>query len=102
MRLFIHIYIDQTANARWNGKLSFALPVTKGFKHGAVLSAIAYYFTVKIYSPTKAKRNRLFGSLRICGDDPPRVDNFKHYENNIKHVGWKPAEQESQDSEVCG
>ena len=44
IRLFIFIYMNQTANVRWNGKLSDEFPMTNGCRQGAVLSAIAYCF----------------------------------------------------------
>ena len=44
IRLFIFIYVNQTANVRWNGKFSSEFPMTNGCRQGAVLSAIAYCF----------------------------------------------------------
>ena len=44
IRLFIFIYVNQTANVRWNSELSTAFPMTNGVRQEAVLSAIAYCF----------------------------------------------------------
>ena len=44
IRLFVFIYINQTANVRWNGELSSVFPMTNGVRQGAVLSAIVYCF----------------------------------------------------------
>ena len=44
LRLFLFIYINQTANVRWNGEFSQVFPMTNGVRQGAVLSAIAYCF----------------------------------------------------------
>ena len=44
IRLFIFIYMYQTANVRWNGALSSEFPMSNGVRQGAILSAIAYCF----------------------------------------------------------
>ena len=44
IRLFIYIYMNQTANVRWNSEISSAFPMTNFCRQGAVLSAIAYCF----------------------------------------------------------
>ena len=44
IRLFLYIYVNKTANVRWNGKLSREFPMTNGCRQGAVLSAIAYFY----------------------------------------------------------
>ena len=44
IRLFIYIYVNQTANVRWNSDISTEFPMTNGCRQGAILSAIAYCF----------------------------------------------------------
>ena len=44
IRLFIFIYVNQTANVKWNGEISSSFPMTNGCRQGAVLSAVAYCF----------------------------------------------------------
>jgi hypothetical protein len=44
IRLFIDIYVNQTANVRWNSDISSEFPMTNGCRQGAILSAIAYCF----------------------------------------------------------
>ena len=44
LRLFIHIYMNQVANVRWNSELSSTFTITNGVRQGAVLSAILYCF----------------------------------------------------------
>ena len=44
IRLFIFIYMNQTANVRWNGNISSEFPMHNGVRQGAILSAIAYCF----------------------------------------------------------
>ena len=57
IRLFIFIYINQTANVRWNGEFSSVFPMTNGCRQGAVLSAIAYCFYCEdLFSILKQRR----------------------------------------------
>ena len=57
LRLFVIIYINQTANVRWNGEFSSLLPMTNGVRQGAVLSAIAYCFYCEgLFAILKQKR----------------------------------------------
>ena len=44
LRLFMYIYIHQSANVRWNRELSSSFTLTNGCRQGAVISAIAYCF----------------------------------------------------------
>ena len=55
VRLLIVQYLNQTANVRWNGNLSYTFPLSNGVKQGAVLSPLLYCF----YS------NDLFKILRM-------------------------------------
>ena len=57
LRLFLFIYIYQSANVRWNGDLSSCFPMTNGCRQGAVLSAIAYCFYCEdLFSLLKKRR----------------------------------------------
>ena len=47
LRLLIFIYTEQFANVRWNGEVSSVFSMHNGVRQGAVLSALAYCFTVR-------------------------------------------------------
>ena len=58
IRLFIFIYVNQTANVRWNSELSTAFPMTNGVRQGAVLSAIAYcFYCENLFALLKQRRS---------------------------------------------
>ena len=42
IRLLLYMYINQSANVRWNGELSQHFTITNGVKQGMVLSALLY------------------------------------------------------------
>ena len=57
LRLFIFVYVNQTANVRWNGEVKSAFTMTNGCRQGAVLSAIAYCFYCEdLFSFLKQRR----------------------------------------------
>ena len=57
LRLFLFIYIYQSANVRWNGDFSSCFQMTNGCRQGAVLSAIAYCFYCEdLFSLLKKRR----------------------------------------------
>ena len=56
IRVLISIYIEQSANVRWNGALSHQFPLSNGVKQGAVLSAILFCVYVNdLYSELRKK-----------------------------------------------
>ena len=58
IRLFIFIYMYQTANVRWNSEISIAFPMTNGCRQGAVLSAIAYcFYCEELFAILKRRRS---------------------------------------------
>ena len=58
IRLFIFIYVHQTANVRWNGEVSTAFTMTNGVRQGAVLSAIAYcFYCENLFAILKQRRS---------------------------------------------
>ena len=58
IRLFIFIYMNQTANVRWNSEVSTEFPMTNGCRQGAVLSAIAYcYYCEELFALLKQRRS---------------------------------------------
>ena len=58
LRLFIYIYIHQSANVRWNGELSSCFSLTNGCRQGAILSAIAYcFYCEELFSLLKLRRS---------------------------------------------
>ena len=42
IRLLLYMYLNQSANVRWNGELSKHFTITNGVKQGMVLSALLY------------------------------------------------------------
>ena len=58
IRLFIYIYMNQTANLRWNNDVSGEFPVANGYKQGAVMSAIAYcIYCENLFALLKLRRS---------------------------------------------
>ena len=57
IRIFIYIYVNQTATVRWNSVISAEFPMTNGCRQGAILSAIAYCFYCEdLFALLKQKR----------------------------------------------
>ena len=57
LRIFLFIYIHQSANVRWNGDLSSSFSMTNGCRQGAVLSAIAYcFYCEELFALLKRRR----------------------------------------------
>ena len=42
LRLMLYMYLKQTAQVKWNGKLSEKFTIQNGVKQGAVLSAVLF------------------------------------------------------------
>ena len=68
VRLLIFIYINQTANVRWNGELSELFSVRNGCGQGKVLAAIAYCIYVEdLFKLLKMRRSGCWILGVYCG-----------------------------------
>ena len=68
VRLLIFIYINQTANVRWNGEVSELFSIRNGCGQGKVIAALAYCLYVEeLFSLLKRRRSGCWILGRYCG-----------------------------------